>query len=107
MPIASVEDLKAARIDIGYRDFCAHLLIDLNKSRHQTLYMPWKCMDERHGYEKCQYIECVEGGQGSVRCMRHAVCSGAWFASCCFLTLWSALPSSLCSSWSAGTCDCK
>lgn len=21
--------------------------------------MPWKCEDERHGYEKCQYDECV------------------------------------------------
>jgi hypothetical protein len=28
------------------------LLIPLNKCRHQTLYQPWKCEDERHGYEK-------------------------------------------------------
>lgn len=33
------------------------LLIPLNKCRKQTLYAPWKCEDERHTYEKCQYDE--------------------------------------------------
>lgn len=28
------------------------LLIPLNVCRHKELYMPWKCEDERHGYEK-------------------------------------------------------
>lgn len=37
----------------------ASLLIPLNICRHKTDYMPWKCEDERHGYEKCQYDECV------------------------------------------------
>ena len=57
VPVASVEELKRHRIDIGYRDFCAHMLIGLNQCRHETYYMPWKCTDERHAYEKCQYIE--------------------------------------------------
>ena len=57
VPKASVAELKKHRIDIGYRDFCAHLLIPLNQCRHETLYMPWKCSDERHAYEKCEYIE--------------------------------------------------
>jgi len=28
------------------------LLIPLNKCRHKELYLPWKCMDEKHVYEK-------------------------------------------------------
>ena len=28
------------------------LLIPLNKCRHKEYYLPWKCEDERHGYEK-------------------------------------------------------
>ena len=43
VPQATAEECKAAGIDIGYRDFCAHMLIGLNKCRHDTLYMPWKC----------------------------------------------------------------
>ncbi len=33
------------------------LLIPLNICRHKTDYLPWKCEDERHVYEKCQYDE--------------------------------------------------
>lgn len=53
----SAEELKANRVDASYRDYCAHLLLPLNKCRHQTYYFPWKCEEERHSYEKCQYIE--------------------------------------------------
>ena len=42
-----------------FRDYCAHLLIPLNDCRVKTWYSPWKCQDLRHGYEKCQYDECV------------------------------------------------
>ena len=57
--IASREDMKRAKLDIGYRDFCAHLLIPLNECRRKSFYLPWKCGHERHVYEKCQYKECV------------------------------------------------
>jgi hypothetical protein len=49
--------MEAARLDLGYRDHCAHLLIPLNACRAQTAYMPWQCTDLRHAYEKCQYDE--------------------------------------------------
>ena len=64
---------EASRLNDGqtrqgvYRDFGTvatehrlnpfSLLIPLNKCRHKELYAPWKCEDERHGYEKCQYDE--------------------------------------------------
>ncbi|KAK0530617.1 hypothetical protein OC835_003958 [Tilletia horrida] len=44
---ASLEEANAARLPIGWRDNCSALLIPLNKCRHQTLYAPWKCEDER------------------------------------------------------------
>lgn len=33
------------------------LLIPLNICRHKENYLTWKCDDERHAYEKCQYDE--------------------------------------------------
>ncbi|GHJ88744.1 hypothetical protein NliqN6_5146 [Naganishia liquefaciens] len=52
---ASQSEMDAARVPLGWRDQCSALLIPLNKCRHKTLYAPWACEDERHGYEKCQY----------------------------------------------------
>ncbi|GLE08707.1 hypothetical protein PINS_up020070 [Pythium insidiosum] len=48
-----------AKVPLHYRDTCAGLLIPLNECRRETLFMPWKCQDLRHAYEKCQYMECV------------------------------------------------
>ena len=53
--IATQEDMVEARVPIPYRDQCAHLLIPLNKCRQAELYLPWKCENERHSYEKCEY----------------------------------------------------
>ncbi|KAJ1386729.1 Zinc finger, RING-CH-type [Sesbania bispinosa] len=39
----------------GNKDQCAHLLIPLNKCRKAEFYLPWKCENERHSYEKCEY----------------------------------------------------
>ncbi|KAL4809953.1 NADH-ubiquinone oxidoreductase B18 subunit-domain-containing protein [Aspergillus unguis] len=54
---ATREEMSAARLPLQYRDSCAHLLIPLNRCRQQEYYLPWKCEDERHSYEKCQYDE--------------------------------------------------
>lgn len=42
-------------MDIGCREFCAHLLLPLNACRRENFYLPWKCEHERHAYEKCGY----------------------------------------------------
>ncbi|KAF1815260.1 hypothetical protein P152DRAFT_471875 [Eremomyces bilateralis CBS 781.70] len=54
---ATREQMSEARLPLAYRDSCAHLLIPLNKCRYDNYYLPWRCEDERHGYEKCQYEE--------------------------------------------------
>ncbi|KAK0755060.1 NADH-ubiquinone oxidoreductase B18 subunit-domain-containing protein [Schizothecium vesticola] len=54
---ATREEMSAAKLPMAYRDSCAHLLIPLNRCRMDTYFLPWKCEDERHGYEKCQYVE--------------------------------------------------
>ncbi|EOD52294.1 putative NADH-ubiquinone oxidoreductase b18 protein [Neofusicoccum parvum] len=54
---ASREEMSAAKLPLAYRDSCAHLLIPLNRCRYEEYYLPWKCEDERHTYEKCQYEE--------------------------------------------------
>ncbi|GJN89760.1 hypothetical protein Rhopal_002749-T1 [Rhodotorula paludigena] len=56
-----------ARVPLGWRDACgkrAHLapsrlLVPLNVCRHENLYATWKCDDERHIYEKCQYDDYI------------------------------------------------
>jgi len=54
---ASREAMSEAKIPLQYRDSCANLLIPLNKCRYNEYYLPWKCEQERHSYEKCQYEE--------------------------------------------------
>jgi NADH dehydrogenase (ubiquinone) 1 beta subcomplex subunit 7 len=54
---ATQKELVDAKIELAYRDFCAHLLIPLNECRRKSCYLPWKCEHERHVYEKCQYKE--------------------------------------------------
>jgi hypothetical protein len=35
--------MSDARLPLAYRDTCAHLLIPLNRCRHNEYYLPWKC----------------------------------------------------------------
>ena len=49
--------MAAAGVPMCWRDKCANILIPLNECRRNTMYMPWKCEELRHAYEKCQYEE--------------------------------------------------
>ena len=51
-----LDAIKKARMPLGYRDTCAHLLLQLNECRRQTFFNPHKCGHQRHTYEECQYI---------------------------------------------------
>ncbi|KAJ6792190.1 NADH dehydrogenase [ubiquinone] 1 beta subcomplex subunit 7 [Iris pallida] len=53
--IATQEEMVENKVPMAYRDQCAHLLIPLNRCRQRELYLPWKCEEERHSYEKCEY----------------------------------------------------
>ncbi|KAJ3726552.1 NADH-ubiquinone oxidoreductase B18 subunit-domain-containing protein [Lentinula raphanica] len=52
---ASREEMKAAKLPLGWRDQCSALLIPLNICRRDKNFLPWECEHERHAYEKCQY----------------------------------------------------
>ena len=54
---ATQEEMRAARLPLDARDFCAHLLIPLNECRSASYFLPWACKHERHVYELCQYKE--------------------------------------------------
>ncbi|KAI8614697.1 NADH-ubiquinone oxidoreductase B18 subunit-domain-containing protein [Chytriomyces sp. MP71] len=51
----SQQELQKERIPLAFRDYCAHLLPDLNKCRRANWYMPWHCEEERVAWNKCQY----------------------------------------------------
>ena len=70
MPV-SVEEMQEERVPLALRDYCAHLLIPLNKCRLETFHLPWKCHHERHEYERCQYIEYAH-------CFSHYTCLIDW-----------------------------
>ncbi|KAH7848715.1 hypothetical protein Vadar_006573 [Vaccinium darrowii] len=53
--IATQAEMVEERVPLAYKDQCAHLLIPLNQCRQSELYLPWKCVSERHTYEKCEY----------------------------------------------------
>ncbi|RKF64648.1 NADH dehydrogenase 1 beta subcomplex subunit 7 [Erysiphe neolycopersici] len=57
---ATREEMSEARLPLAYRDSCAGLLIPLNRCRVREYYLPWKCENERHSYEKCQYDEFLQ-----------------------------------------------
>ena len=44
-------------VPMHVRDYCAHVLIPLNKCRRANLYLPWACHDELHSYEICMFKE--------------------------------------------------
>ena len=53
--IATREEMVEEKVPMAYRDQCAHLLIPLNRCRSSEFFLPWKCENERHAYEKCEY----------------------------------------------------
>ena len=46
------EEMKAARVPLLFRDYCAHILIPLNECRVKHWYSPFQCTELRHSYEK-------------------------------------------------------
>ena len=61
-------EMMKNQLPLGYRDYCAHALIPLNRCRVANLYLPWTCQNQKHAYEKCQYEEYVRWtGQGQGR----------------------------------------
>jgi len=52
---ATESELMKNFVPLEWRDYCAHVLIPLNRCRRDNLYMNWKCMNQKHAYEKCQY----------------------------------------------------
>lgn len=53
------KEMHDAKVPLDYRDYCAHLLIPLNRCRVTEMYLPWKCETLRNAYEKCQHNECA------------------------------------------------
>ncbi|KAJ4495702.1 B18 subunit of NADH:ubiquinone oxidoreductase, partial [Lentinula edodes] len=51
--LATPEEMKAARLPLGWRDQCSALLIPLNICRRDKNFLPWECEHEKHAYEKC------------------------------------------------------
>ncbi|XP_067930129.1 NADH dehydrogenase [ubiquinone] 1 beta subcomplex subunit 7-like [Watersipora subatra] len=57
--VATHEEMEAANVPHRYRDYCAHLYIDILKCRKQNA--PWfrACNHEKHAYDKCEYEDWV------------------------------------------------
>ncbi|TPX34850.1 hypothetical protein SmJEL517_g02589 [Synchytrium microbalum] len=53
--LISQEDMAKSRIPVAWRDYCAHLLPELNQCRQDNYYLPWTCEKQRVAWTKCQY----------------------------------------------------
>ncbi|KAJ3092164.1 hypothetical protein HK102_010125 [Quaeritorhiza haematococci] len=53
--LISQEEMQRQQIPLEFRDYCAHLLPELNKCRVENYYLPWRCSKERVAWQKCQY----------------------------------------------------
>jgi NADH dehydrogenase (ubiquinone) 1 beta subcomplex subunit 7 len=49
------EEMDRLNVPLYLRDRCVHRVVPLNKCRHENMYIPWKCEEERLRYERCQY----------------------------------------------------
>ncbi|RKP34537.1 NADH-ubiquinone oxidoreductase B18 subunit-domain-containing protein [Dimargaris cristalligena] len=47
--------LAEYRIPLEVRDYCAHLLVPLNRCRYDNFFLAWTCKHEKHEYELCQH----------------------------------------------------
>ena len=54
---ASEAEMMKNQVPLAWRDYCAHLLIPLNRCRVDNMYLPWTCQEQKHAYEKCEYEE--------------------------------------------------
>ncbi len=49
--------MRKNNIPLAYRDRCATLWVPLEKCRRESKFLPWKCSQEKHDYEQCQYMD--------------------------------------------------
>uniref|UniRef100_A0A8B9IWI6 NADH dehydrogenase [ubiquinone] 1 beta subcomplex subunit 7 n=1 Tax=Amazona collaria TaxID=241587 RepID=A0A8B9IWI6_9PSIT len=57
--VAPPEVLAAARIPLQQRDFCAHLLVLLQRCQRGAFPEPWSCSDLKHRGERCEHEDYV------------------------------------------------
>ena len=55
--IATQKEMADANIPLVFRDYCAHLYIQLRKCRYETKLMPWACKHERHEWDECELAD--------------------------------------------------
>ncbi|KAJ3375081.1 hypothetical protein GGF31_005803 [Allomyces arbusculus] len=57
---ATKEQMDAAKVPYLFRDFCAHLYIEMEQCRKTHPFMAGpKCHGQKHAYEECQYREYI------------------------------------------------
>ena len=53
------EEMAEAKVPLNLRDYCAHLFIPLMKCRKENYYLPWRCTQEKHAWDECEFQEYV------------------------------------------------
>ncbi len=49
------EDLDKKNVPLYLRDKCVRHTVKLNECRHDAMYAPWKCEEERLRLERCLF----------------------------------------------------
>lgn len=55
--IATEDEMRAAKIPVEDRDYCAHVLLKYQGCRADVYPFVYKCAHEKHEYLTCEYEE--------------------------------------------------
>lgn len=55
--VATDAEMESAKLELGDRDYCAHLLISYNSCRKEVWPWVYQCGHEKHEYQQCEYEE--------------------------------------------------
>lgn len=56
-PVLTQQQMEDFKIPLASRDECAHVLVKLSECRTATFYLPWKCVEKRNAYLRCEEKE--------------------------------------------------
>lgn len=56
-PVLTQQQMEDYGIPLASRDECAHVLVKLEACRTENFSLPWKCVEKRNAYFRCEEKE--------------------------------------------------
>lgn len=56
-PVLTQQQMEDYGIPLASRDECSHVLVKLAACRTENFHLPWKCVEKRNAYFRCEEKE--------------------------------------------------